>query len=93
MAYTIFTSEDDEGRDFIPEPSMSKEKIVAWQHQVLIPFTLSTKVVAFLGPCPTAKTHTENVKNFIPGYPVTMPLVFEERSLDLSFRETHVCVF
>lgn len=93
MAYTILPSEDDEGKDFVPKPPMSIEKIVAWQHRVLIPFTLFSKLLAFLGPYPTAKSHTKKVENFFPGYPVTMPSAFEERSLHLSFLETPACVF
>lgn len=39
MAYKILPSEDDEGKDLVSESPMSKEKKVAWQHQVLISFT------------------------------------------------------
>lgn len=31
MTYTIFPSENDEGRDFVPEPPLTKEKISIWQ--------------------------------------------------------------
>lgn len=72
---------------------MSKEKIIVWQYQVLIPFTLSSRLLAFIGPCPTAKPHTEKVKNFFSGYAIIMPSAFEECSLDLSFMETPACVF
>lgn len=93
MTYTTLPSEDDEVRYFVPKPPIPKEKIVARQHQVLNPFTLSGKLLAFLGPYPTAKTHAKKVKNFFSGYPINMPSTFEERSLDLSFMETHTRVF
>ncbi|KAI5438479.1 hypothetical protein KIW84_024279 [Lathyrus oleraceus] len=56
IAFTILPSKGDEGRNFVPEPPMTKEKIYIWQKHVLIPFTLSGKFLAFLGPLPTAKT-------------------------------------
>lgn len=73
MAYTILPSETEEGRDYVPESPMDKEKISIWKKQVLIRFTLSGKLSAFLGPYPTDKTQPEKVKNFFPCYPVTMP--------------------
>lgn len=48
MAYTNLPSENDEGRDFIPEPPMAKERNSIWKKQILIPFTLSGKLLAFL---------------------------------------------
>lgn len=93
MAYTIFPWENEEG-DFVLEPEIAKERISIWKKkQVLIHFSLSGKLVAFLGPYPNAKTYTEKVKNFFLGYFVTMPSAFEEHSLDLSFMETYVCFF
>lgn len=93
MAYMIFPSENDEGRDFVPEPPMAKEKISIWQKQVLIPFTLSSKLLAFLEPYTIAKSQLEKVKNFFPCYLVTTPSGFEEHCLDLSFMETPTRVF
>lgn len=89
----ILPSENDEGRYFVPELPMAKEKISICQKQVLISFTLSGKLLAFLGPYLTSKSQPKNVNNFYSCYPVIVPSVFEERFLDLSFMEKHVCVF
>lgn len=89
----IFPEENDEARKFIPEPPLLKMKISNWVNQVLVPFSLSGKLLAFLGPYPTVKSHSKKVKNFFPGYPVTMPSVFKERTLDLSFMDKPARVF
>lgn len=93
MAYTIFPSENDEGRYLVPKPPMSKERISIWKKYVLIPFSIYGKLMAFLGSYPPAKTHIEKAKNFFLCYLVNMPSAFEERSLDFSFMETLACVF
>lgn len=59
MSYTTLPSKNDEGINFVPEPPMAKERISIWKKQILIPFTLFGKLLAFLGPYPTAKTQTE----------------------------------
>lgn len=93
LPFTIFPEENDEGRDFVPEPPLLKEKISNWANQVLIPFSLSSKLLAFLGSYPTAKSHSGKVKNFFLGYPVTMPSTFKKRAIDLSFMDKPARVF
>lgn len=48
MTFTILPPECDEGKDFVSEPPMAKEKTSIWMRQVLIPFTLFGKLLAFL---------------------------------------------
>lgn len=79
--------------DFAPELPLSKDKISNWENRVLIPFSFSGKLLAFLGPYPTANSNAGKVKNFFPGYPITMPSPFEEHALDLSFMDKHARVF
>lgn len=93
MARIIFPSENDEGRDFISKPSMTKEKISIRKKQAPIPFTLSGNLLAFLRLYPTAKSQPEKVNNFSQCYLITMPSAFKERCLDLSFMETFTRVF
>lgn len=75
------------------EQPMAKEKIVICDKQVFAPFSISNKLLAFLGPYPTAKSQLEKVKNFFPCYTVTMPSTIEEHSLNLSFMEILMHVF
>lgn len=93
LAFTTLLEENSEGKDFIPEPPLLIEKISNWANQLLIPFSLSGKFLAFLGPYLTAKTHSGKVKNFFPSYPITMPSAFEEHALDLSFMDKLAPVF
>lgn len=93
LAFTILLEENAEGRDFIPEPPLLKEKISNWPNQVLIPFSLSGKLLKLLSPYPTVKSHSGKVKNFFLGYPITMPSVLEERILDISFMDKPAHVF
>lgn len=72
---------------------MAKEKISIWKKWVLIPFTLSGKLVTFLGTYMTNNSQPGKVKNFFPFYHVTMPYAFEECSLDSSFMEAPTRVF
>lgn len=72
---------------------MAKEKISIWQNDVLIPFIAYGKLLAFLGSYPTTKSQPVKVKNLFPCYHVTMPYVFEEHSLDLSYMEAPTHVF
>ncbi|KAI5422880.1 hypothetical protein KIW84_046054 [Lathyrus oleraceus] len=72
---------------------MDKEKISIWQKHVLTPFTAYGKLLAFLGSYLTAKSQPGKVKNLFPCYHVTMPYVFEEHSLDLSYMEAPTHVF
>lgn len=89
----IPASEDDNGRDFVLKPLLAKEKITIWAKQLLIHFSLSDKLLAFLGMFLTAKSHPGKVINFFPCYPVAMPSAFKEHSLDLSFMKIPMCVF
>lgn len=93
MAFIIPQKEDEQRRDFILEPPLSKEKISNWVKQVLIPFSLSNKLFAFLGAYPTTKSQDGKVKNFFPSFPVTMLSAFEERSFHLSFIDKPTGVF
>ena len=93
LAFTIFPEENNEGRDFVPEPPLLKEKISNWMNLVLIPFSLPGKLLALLGPYPIAKSHSGKVKNFFPGFPVIMTSAFEEHALDLSFMDKLARVF
>lgn len=93
LTFTILPEENDEGRDFVPKPPMLKEKLSNWANQILIPFYLSSKLLAFLGSYLTTKSHFGKVKKFFPIYPVTMPSVFEEHTLDLSFMDKPTRVF
>ncbi|KAI5403588.1 hypothetical protein KIW84_050954 [Lathyrus oleraceus] len=44
IAFTIPPDTDEEGKYYIPEPPLSKEKIVIWAKQVHIPLSLSNKL-------------------------------------------------
>lgn len=93
LIFMISASEGNDRRCFIPEPSTAKEKITIWQKQILIPFSLSNKLLAFLGPFLTAKSQPGKVKDLFSCYPIAMPYMFEEFSLDLIFMETPKRVF
>lgn len=54
LAFMIFPDENDQGGDFLSEPQSLKEKVSNWVNQVLILFSLSGKLLAFLGSYPTA---------------------------------------
>lgn len=41
-----------DGKEYVPEPPFAEEKAKIWSSQVLIPFSLSDKPLAFLGPLP-----------------------------------------
>lgn len=93
VAFVILASKEEKGRDFMPEPLLAKEKISVWVKHVLILFSLSDKILAFLGQFPSFKSHPGKVKCFFPCYPITMPYASEERALDLNFMETPMRVF
>lgn len=53
----ILKDEESKGLSFIPKPSIEKEKISIWKTQMLFLFVVSDKLLAFLGPYPTPKSH------------------------------------
>lgn len=77
----------------MPGPLLDKEKTYVWAKQILILFSLFDKLLEFLGPFLTAKSHPEKVKVLFPCYPITMPYAFEERAIDQNFMETPMRVF
>ena len=58
-----------DGKPYIPEPPLSKEKTKIWKSQVLIPFRLDDEPYAFLGPLPSdvpSEIHVDDEGAFFP---------------------------
>jgi len=47
---------------YAPEPDLDAEKAKIWQSQVLILYSVSDTVYAFLGPYPDPKLKTQNLR-------------------------------
>lgn len=90
---TFALPESEEGQSFIPKPPQEKEKNFIWRSQVLIPFSLSYKMLAFLGPYPSPKLHPKKVNELFPYFIPTMPSAFEQHALDLKFTDPFERVF
>lgn len=64
---------------------MEKEKALIWKSQVQIPFSVSNKVHAFLGPLPNRPTNFDKLRKIFPCYYCTKPHIFLNKIYDLSF--------
>jgi len=63
-------------QSFTPDPSMEVEEAKIWNSHVLIPFSISNNVHAFLVPFRDSSMNTKKVKDIFLGYPNCKPRVF-----------------
>lgn len=63
---------------------MEKEKTIIWTSQVLIPFSISGSVHAFLGPLPKSSTKPVKLNKFFPCLPYCKPRAFEDKIFELG---------
>lgn len=53
---------------YVPEPPMEKEKALIWKSHVLISFSVSDEMHAFLGPLPDPNSNADKVREIFPYY-------------------------
>lgn len=84
-----------EGINRIPQPTSSNETVVKnWQRQMLIPFVIDRKLLAFHGPLADQKFSLKAVAAFFPGYKPVAPPTFDKFVvLDVRFMEAKARVF
>lgn len=78
-----------EGMKITSQPSSSDEAILKnWQNQLVIPFVVDKKLLAFHGTLIDAKSSPTKVAPFFPGYKPVMPPAFDRSvALDVKFME------
>src|SRR3954463_8346916 len=59
-------------REFVPNPNTEEIRVI-YASQVIIPFDLSGKTLAFMGPLPSE--NIQSVDKFFPAYYKTRPIV------------------
>lgn len=84
-----------EGVKRIPQPTPSYKTVVKnWQRQMLIPFVVVRKLLAFHGLLVDQKSSLKAVVAFFPGYKPAAPPAFDKSIvLDVRFMEAKVRVF
>lgn len=84
-----------EGINRIPQPQSSDEALIKnWQCQMLIPFVVNRKLLAFHGPLADQKSSPKAVATFFPGYKLAAPPAFDKSvTLDVRFMEAKARVF
>lgn len=77
-----------DGKEYVLEPPFAEEKAKIWRSQVLIPFSLSDKPLAFLGPFPENRQPEITKKNsFFPTSHLSEPLVSSQKPFSLCYVE------
>lgn len=79
----------------IPQPVSSDEAAIKiWKHQMLIPFVVDKKLVAFHGPLAEPKSSLKVVPGFFPGYGPAAPPSFDKVGvIDVRFMDSKARVF
>ncbi|XP_058742059.1 verprolin-like [Vicia villosa] len=94
LGFIMSREEEEQGLDFIPQPNLTEAKAIIWQNQMLIPFQITDKLMAFSGPLPNHRYHPEQTTGFFPCFQTTMPVAFDKpRPLDLKFMDPSLRVF
>lgn len=90
-----FNLTEEESLKPIPQPTSTDEAVVKiWQLQMLIPFVVDDKLIAFHGPYPDTKTQPRNVQSYFPCFTPALPPDFEKNgSIDLKFMDQKARVF
>lgn len=68
-----------------PELDLDAEKANIWQPQVLIMYSVSGTIYAFLGPYPDSKLNSKEVEKTFPGYEDRKARIFLKDTPHVSF--------
>ncbi|XP_058787635.1 uncharacterized protein LOC131661987 [Vicia villosa] len=94
LGFIMSREEEEQGLDFVPQPNLTEAKAIIWQNQMLIPFQITDRLMAFSGPLPDHRYHPEQTTGFFPCFQTTMPVAFDKpRPLDLKFMDPSLRVF
>src|SRR3954463_14801848 len=77
----ISREEEEKGLDFVPQPKLTEAKAIIWQNQMLIPFQITNKLVAFSGSLPDHHSHPGQTTGFFTSFKTTMPVAFDNHAL------------
>ena len=79
----------------IPQPISTDESVIKiWQRQMLVPFVIDRKLVAFHGPLPDSKSAPKVVQGFLPSYvPAAPPTFDKDEAIDVRFMDPKARVF
>lgn len=90
-----FKLSSKEGMNLIAQSTSSDEAIIKnWQCQMVIPFVVDKKLLAFHGPLADQKSSPRTVTPFFPAYKLAMPPAFDRSVvLDVRFIEAKARVF
>lgn len=93
--HVAFCLPNAQGVTSVPQPFFKDEMVVKnWRYQMLIPFTVGEKLVAFHGPLFDSRTNPSKIQAFFPCYPQAIPLAFQrDVVLDLKFMNPKRRVF
>jgi len=75
---------------YAPEPDLHAQKTKFWKSQVLIPYSVSCTVRAFLGPFLDSKLDPKKVEDDFPGRKGHKPRVFSHDLLNMSFMSQRI---
>lgn len=79
----------------IPQTTSTDEVVVKiWQCQMLIPFVVTGKLVAFHGPYPDNQIQPKTIQTHFSSYTPSLPLAFEkDGTIDIKFMDPKARVF
>ncbi|GAU44896.1 hypothetical protein TSUD_137280 [Trifolium subterraneum] len=83
----------ENGMEFVSEPTPEIETCKIWEKQVLIPHLLCSEQLAFAGPFPPLSKFNDEVKEIFPGYATCEPSAFVNSTYNMSYMEPRHRVF
>lgn len=79
-----------DNRAYVPEPLIEEDKRKILYSQVLIPYSISSRVCAFMGPLPRHIRKPQVLEYFFPISLSRDPLVLVHKPIDLCFMKNRV---
>ena len=76
-------------QEFVPTPSLRNEQIAIYASQVMIPFTLASDTLGYMGPILNV-SDISKLKRFFPAYHLTRPIASKPRVSKKSAENTRV---
>ncbi|GAU48420.1 hypothetical protein TSUD_405500 [Trifolium subterraneum] len=83
----------ENGMEFVSEPTPEIETCKIWEKQVLIPHLLCSEQLAFAGPFPPLSNFNDEVKEIFPRYATCEPRAFVNSTYNMSYMEPRHRVF
>lgn len=91
--FTLNDKDESKGLQIVPQPTKKEANIAIWKTQMLIPFLIVDKLLAFNESYPDPKSSLDRNQKFFSCHTFAFPLVFELCALDLRCLDPTTRVF